>query len=126
MGHDQGAGGHRHARLQQIIHEELDATLRGEASDPALDGVRVTTVELSVDYKSARVRFLINDGSAATHRTERALERATPFLRSRLGEALDLKRTPTLRFVYDREAAASERAARLIEEPDEGDDPCRR
>jgi len=32
---------------------------------------------------------------------ERGLERATPFLRARLADAIELKRVPELRFVYD-------------------------
>jgi ribosome-binding factor A len=89
-------GGHRHARLQQLIHEELDALLRDELGDPALETVRFTAVELSVDYRSARVYYTALDGRAA-----RALERATPFMRSRVGDALELKRVPNLRFVVD-------------------------
>jgi ribosome-binding factor A len=117
MGHDEGAGGHRHARLQQIISEELDALLRDEVSDPALAGTRFTHVELSIDYRSARVRF-VTDREEDAGRAERALERATPFLRARLGEALDVKRTPALSFAHDHDVAAAERAARLIDEGD--------
>ena len=31
----------------------------------------------------------------------RAFERATPFLRAQLADAIDLKRVPDLRFVFD-------------------------
>ena len=48
-------GGHRHQRLQQLIGEELSSLLRYETQDPLLDDVRITAVELSIDYKSARV-----------------------------------------------------------------------
>jgi len=50
----QQAAGHRHARLQQILREELGALVRDELSDPRLDEVMVTSVELSVDYRNAR------------------------------------------------------------------------
>src|SRR2546421_13099574 len=97
--------GHRHTRLQQLIEEELMALLRDEVQDPRLDEVRVTAVELSVDYRSARVRWVAPDETKpALDKVQRAFERASAFLRRRLGEALDLKRLPTLSFVFDRDA----------------------
>jgi ribosome-binding factor A len=120
MGRDEEHAGHRHARLTQLIHEELEALLRDEVADPRLEGARVSAVELSVDYRSARVRFVLGDWSptaAALAQAERGLERASAFLRARLGEALDLKRVPELRFIYDRDAAAQARAGALLDPP---------
>lgn len=112
---DVQAAGHRHARLQQIIREELDALLRTEMSDPGIEGVRVVAAELSVDYRSVRVRFIVPD-EARAERAEHALLHAGTYIRRRLVEALDLKRIPTLRFIFDRDAAASARAAAIIDE----------
>src|SRR6185295_15857457 len=96
-------GGHRHQRLQQLIEEELSLLLRDEVQDPRLEEVRIIGVTLSIDYKNARVLYVVEDDSRANlEKVERGLERATPFLRARLGEALDLKKLPTLSFVYDR------------------------
>ena len=67
-------------------------------SDPTLDGVRVTAVVLSVDYRHARVHFALEREREGV---ERALARATPYLRARLAEAIDVKRVPDLRFVLD-------------------------
>jgi ribosome-binding factor A len=111
-------GGHRHQRLQQLIEEELSSLLRDEVQDPRLEDVRLTGVTLSVDYKNARVRYLVSDDSRVNlQKVERAFERASPFLRARLGEALDLKKLPTLSFVYDRDAAGAERALSILEKP---------
>jgi ribosome-binding factor A len=86
------------------LHEELSAIARDDLSDPLLDGVRFTTLELSVDYKNARVRFVPGHAKDADGaRTERALSRATPFLRARLAESVGLKHVPLLRFVLDRD-----------------------
>src|SRR5262245_29743725 len=108
-------GGHRHARLQQLLEEELSSLMRDEVQDPRLADLRVVGVELSVDFRAARVRYLVDDDSRANlDRVERALERAGAFLRKRLGEALDLKRVPQLSFRYDRDAAAEARAQALM------------
>src|SRR3954470_16573766 len=101
MRHVEEGAGHRHARLEGLVLEELRALLRDDVSDPALIGVVITAIVLSVDYRHARVHFALRD---ATHdesreraRVERALCRATPFLRARLADAIDLKRIPDLR-----------------------------
>lgn len=99
--------GYRHARLEGLIREELDALLRDEVSDPCLDGVRVTAASLSVDYRHARVHFALGPGTFTRGEVERALVRATPFFRARLNDALDLKRVPDLRFVFDAVAPPS-------------------
>jgi ribosome-binding factor A len=105
-GNENEGAGHRHARLQGLIAEELRALLRDDVVDPALKEVRLTAVVLSVDYRHARVHFALRgavvDGVEQERgRAERALSRATPFLRARLAEAIELKRVPDLRFVFD-------------------------
>jgi ribosome-binding factor A len=92
--------GHRHARLQELLFEELRSLLRDDVTDPALVDVQVTAVVLSVDYRHARVHFTLGDEHGRTP-AERALVRATPFFRGRLADALDIKRVPDLRFVFD-------------------------
>jgi ribosome-binding factor A len=102
------ATGHRHERLQQILREELAALVRDELRDPQLDGVIVTSVELSVDYRNARVHFWVKRPAPPSRderdRLERALAKATPFLRASLIDAVDLKQVPVLRFVWDQNA----------------------
>lgn len=104
------AAGYRHERLTRILREEIAAVVRDEIADPRLDGVSITVVELSVDYKNARVHF-VGPAGASTPRVDRdgltrILTRATPYLRRRLADALDLKAVPALRFAWDAYAAA--------------------
>jgi ribosome-binding factor A len=106
---DHEAAGHRHERLSRILREEISAVVRDELADPRLDGVRITMVELSVDYKNARIGIIGADANAPRperDRLERLLERATPFVRARLADAVDLKAVPALRFAWDGYAAA--------------------
>ena len=97
--HDPSAG-HRHARLEGILREEVIALVRDETTDPDLEAIRIGAVSLSVDYRHARVHFaLVGTGDRAA--AERALARATSFFRARLAETIDLKRVPDLRFIFD-------------------------
>lgn len=102
MKHDAEAAGHRLRRLEVSVREELQSILRDDVSDPELEGVVLGAVVLSLDYRSARIHFLVPRGRPRTA-VERAFTRASPFLRARLAEAVELKRTPDLRFVYEAE-----------------------
>lgn len=115
---DDEHGGVRHLRLQELMLSELRGLLRDDVTDPALTGVRINALVLSVDYRHARVHFAIRDATRTelTERTEdeararraeveRAFTRASPFLRARLAEAVETKRVPDLRFVFDAESA---------------------
>jgi ribosome-binding factor A len=82
-----------------MILEELRGLFRDDVSDPALAGVAVTKLALSVDYRHARVHYVARGAPRAV--VEARLVRATPFLRGRIGEAVDLKRVPDLSFVLD-------------------------
>lgn len=102
MGREHETAGNRHARLSELILEELRGLLRDDIDDPRLEPVRIVALVLSSDLRSARVHYAVfglepQRGLEAA----RALARATPFLRVKLAEGLDLKRVPELRFVFD-------------------------
>jgi ribosome-binding factor A len=86
--------------MQQILLEELQSLFRDDVADPALHGVVINAVVLSVDYRHLRVHCTCGNEGAL-----RGLERATPFVRRRLSETVELKRVPDLRFVIDAPAA---------------------
>jgi len=85
----------RHERLEQLLLDELRGLFRDDIEDPALYGVGIAAVVLSVDYKHLRVHYTHN------RTPDRALERVTPFLRARLADAVDLKHVPSLNFIRD-------------------------
>jgi ribosome-binding factor A len=115
MRRDEEGAGHRHLRVQSLILEELRALLRDDVSDPVLYDVRVVAVALSVDYRHAKVHFILRGAPDAVRRpVEQSLGRATPFLRARLADAIDMKCVPDLRFVFDGVASAG----------DPGGEPC--
>ena len=102
MKRDNSDAGYRHQRLEVSILEELRSLLRDDVTDPSVEGIALTALTMSPDYKNARVHYVIPKGGDRTLIT-RGLERSTPFLRRRLSEAIELKRTPDLRFVFEAE-----------------------
>lgn len=93
--------GIRLPRLELLFREELSSLFADEVSDARLSGVRVTRVELSRDGARARVWFDWVEPEFDPREVARALQRASGFLRSRLSEALPLKRSPELSFRRD-------------------------
>jgi len=96
---------HRPHRLEYILLEQLQSLIREEAADPALEGVLLLSLRLSIDGGHARVAYAVEATAprdlARTERSSReALLRATGFLRARLSHLLDLKRLPTLTFTF--------------------------
>jgi ribosome-binding factor A len=104
--------GFRLVRLQELILEELRGLLRDFVTDPALHGVWINALVLAVDYRHARVHYALRGTEEEARRrrasVERAFARATPFLRARLAEAIETKRIPDLRFVFDAAAIVEE------------------
>jgi ribosome-binding factor A len=101
---DNRDAGVRDVRIAQLFREELNSIIDGEVTDPRLEGTRVSFVELSRDGSRARVWFsaaLTEGGATRAAELEAAFERASGFFRSRLCEALPLKRMPELSFRHD-------------------------
>lgn len=94
----------RRIRLEDVMREELVALLRDDIDDPTLQGLVVTALVLARDLRHVRVHVAVPRGPATPNDVERALARATPFLRARLADAVETKRTPELRFVVDEAA----------------------
>lgn len=100
--------GIRGPRIEQLFREELNSIIDCEITDPRLEGTRVSFVELSRDGSRARVWFSRTaagnsneENPLSSVELEAAFERASGFLRSRLCEALPLKRMPELNFRHD-------------------------
>jgi len=97
------AAGVRALRLEQLFREELNSLLDGELGDERFDGVRITFVELSRDGSRARIWYRMNHSSSRARAlsTHAALLHASPYFRTRLCDALPLKRSPQLSFRHD-------------------------
>jgi ribosome-binding factor A len=113
---------HRRARVEHSLRAELASLLLREAKDPRLATVAVSEVRLTPDLRQARVFYRVLDQGADAKALQKALERATPFFRARVGRTLGLRVTPTLRFEYDTTPDAARRVDELLRESNGADD----
>lgn len=132
----------RIARINEVVHEVLADELE-RMSDPRLDLVTITGVQVSTDLKSARVFYssLHDDplgdpfsdesvGSDVTPgaspeevegETAKALESARRHLQSSLGRQVRLKYVPRLAFEEDSSIRTGQRIEALLRDLHEGD-----
>ena len=83
------------------MRARLATLLLTEAKDRRLATVAVSAVRMTPDLRQARVFYRLLGPDADRPAIERALARATAFLRAALGRSLDLRVTPALVFEYD-------------------------
>ena len=110
------AQGSRPDRVADQIRGELGQLLAREVHDPGIGFVTITRVQVSPDIQQARVFYTVLGDEKARKNSERALDRAAPFLRRQIGARLRLKRVPELRFLYDESIAGQDRIEQLLNE----------
>ena len=116
----QNSNPHRLSRINDLVHQQLMEILRRESNDPRLNKLNVTGVEVSRDLGIAKIFYtddlsseLINKNSnnnsnkkrkpeSKSSLLQKSLEKASGFLRRELARRCDLRKTPELRFVYDK------------------------
>ena len=110
------AQGSRTARVADQIQGEIASMLARDVHDPGIGFVTITRVTVTPDLQHARVYYTALGDDAARRNSERALGRATPFLRRQIGSRLRLKRTPEIEFVYDVSIAGQARIEQLLDD----------
>lgn len=102
-------------RVEELLKEEIAGVLR-EVGDPRVGFVTVMDIEVSPDLRHARVYVsVLGDEEEKTGAIE-ALQRASGFVRVRIGEVVTLKYLPQLHFVLDRTLEKAARIDQLIDE----------
>ncbi len=96
----------RQLRAGELVrHALVEILAREEFRDPDLQGVAITIGEVrsSPDLRHANVfcSALGKSGKAEIDAIAAALNRASGFLRGRLGREIDMKFTPQLHFIAD-------------------------
>jgi ribosome-binding factor A len=109
----------RQLRAGELVRHALVEILRVEDfADPALAGVSVTLSEVRVspDLKHA-LCFVEPLGGVQAEAVIAGLNRASKFLRGKLGHAIEMKFTPALKFVHDDSFDAATHMNRLLADP---------
>ncbi len=103
----------RQLRLQERIMQETALILRG-LKDPRIGMVSVVRADVSPDGEFARIYVSTLAQGQEAKETLKALRHAVGFVRTRLGEALGVRKVPELRFQLDDSMAAGQRIDRIL------------
>lgn len=107
-------------RLNHLIQQEISVILMQEVRDEDLKFVTITGCDTSSDYSYCKVYFTILDESKKDTVLE-ALDGASPFIRSKLAERIDIRHTPELKFIYDTSIEYGEHIEKIIDKIHEED-----
>ncbi|MFM7326952.1 MAG: 30S ribosome-binding factor RbfA [Nodosilinea sp.] len=103
-------------RVASLIKREVSQMLVSDIKDDRVGSgmVSVTDVEVSGDLQHAKIFVSIYGSDAAKAETMAGLKAATGFVRSELGQRLQLRRTPEILFKEDRSVERGTRVLSLI------------
>src|SRR5262245_30341750 len=113
----------RQERLSELLQEEISAILFHKMMDPRLALCSITSVDLSPDYRHARVYVSVIGSPEHKEECIEALNSAEGYFRRELRK-LDLRYIPSLHFHADSGAEYSQHIEELLrsvkkEEPQE-------
>ncbi|HEY2179728.1 MAG TPA: 30S ribosome-binding factor RbfA [Caulobacteraceae bacterium] len=109
----------RQLRAGELVRHALVEILREEdLADPALSGVSITISEVKVspDLKHA-IAFVEPLGGQNAPAVVAGLNRAAGLLRGKLGHMIEMRFTPSLKFVHDDSFEAAAHMRRLLDDP---------
>jgi len=103
----------RQKQISNLIQKELGHLLEKRVSDPRLDLVTITAVEVTPDLRQAHVYVSTLENQ---QQAMEGLDHAMSFLRRELGSHLAMRYVPELIFHLDTSLVRGERIDRLLEE----------
>jgi ribosome-binding factor A len=106
----------RMRRVNEAVREVLSARIAEGLDDPRIGFVTVTSVETSPDLRHARVYVSVLGSQSEREATLAGLESAHGLLQQSIAAELRMKRTPTLRFVFDDSIDRGMRITELLED----------
>ena len=109
----------RSTRVGELLRQILAAILLERVSDPRLQELTITEVEMSPDLKLARIYYVERQG---TDREElmKALDKAMGFIKQEVAREHILRTMPELNFLPDETLEKAERLERLLNEAQKG------
>ena len=112
----------RTQRVDELLREEISRIIAREIEDPRVGFVTITRVEVSADLRHGTVWASVIGTADERKATIRALGRAMPFVRHRLGE-LRIRRVPELHLRLDDSAEKGTRVLSIIHDLEAGHEP---
>jgi ribosome-binding factor A len=103
-------------KAAEAIREVVSMAILTQLSDPRIQDVTVTQVEVSADMRQAKVYVSVMGDEAKQKLSLHGLQSAAGFLQSKVASRIDTRYTPRLEFVLDQGVKKSIEIARILRE----------
>ena len=107
---------HRQEKLGELFAVELSDLLRTRVKDPRVGFASITRVDVSGDYRHAKIYVSVLGSEEERADTIKALKHATGFLRHELASRVTLRYMPEIVFKLDTSIEQGSRILELIRE----------
>lgn len=107
---------HRLARVREVIREVASETILFEMKDPRVKGVTVTRADVTADLQHAKIYVSIMGTASEQALCLQGLRHAAGYIQSKIGDRLQTRYTPAVRFEIDKGVKNSIEVSRLISE----------
>lgn len=109
-------------RVAEQMKQELSDIITRRLKDPRVGFVTITDVEVTGDLQQAKVYFTVLGDEEKKSSTLEALEKASGFIRSEIGNRIRLRKTPEIQFSFDESIAYGNRIEKIIADLKEDDE----
>jgi ribosome-binding factor A len=103
-------------KAAEAIREVVSMAILTQLSDPRIQDVTVTHVEVSGDMRQATIHVSVMGDEAKQKLSLYGLQSAAGFLQSKVANRIDTRYTPKLEFVLDQGVKKSIEIARILRE----------
>ena len=105
----------RRQRLASLIEQVVSEVLQRELKDPRMASLTsITGVDVTADVRHARIYVSVMGSEAERQATLAALQRASGFVRAKLGEELTIRHVPEVAFHLDTSIERGDRVLALL------------
>lgn len=102
-------------RLAADISQEISNIIANEANDSLLKTITITGCEVTNDLSFAKVYFTsLSDLTA--EQLEKELKEAASYVRGELSKRIEVRHTPSLRFIFDKSIEYGNKIEKILEE----------
>ena len=110
-------------KITEALRKEISVIVHDDLNDPRLGFVTITKVEVTQDYREAKVYFSVLGSEEDHKKTAEALNSALGFIRREIAHRINLRYTPEILFREDRSSEYSVRIEEVLNEVKELDQP---
>ncbi len=113
----------RHDKITEAIRKEISSIIHEELKDPRLGFITIIRVELTPDFRYAKVFYSVLGKEEDYKKTKEALDSASGFIRRLIAQRIKLRLVPEISFREDRSCEYSIQIQKVLDEVKELNEP---